>query len=116
MSVTVAFAADIASIALTLSFGVGCEPPLGSNARMTVSQNAIRRRNRMRCLELPYHQWAQLWRSYQQVLKPWFLGSDAFCRYSTRISRSFFTNFQRSAFGSCGSTWPFALPPACRQP
>jgi hypothetical protein len=52
-SVTVALAADMASIALTLSFGVGCEPPLGSNARMTVSQNAIRKRNRMRCLELP---------------------------------------------------------------
>jgi hypothetical protein len=49
-SVTVAFAADMASIALTLSFGVGWEPPLGSNARMTVSQNAIRKRNRMRCL------------------------------------------------------------------
>jgi hypothetical protein len=43
-----------------LSFGVGWEPPLGSNARMTVSQNAIRKRNRMRCLELPGRQWAQL--------------------------------------------------------
>jgi hypothetical protein len=34
-------------MALTLTFGVGCDPALGSNARMTVSQNAIRKRNRM---------------------------------------------------------------------
>jgi hypothetical protein len=47
MSVTVAFAADIASRALTLIVGVGCDPPLGSSARITVSQNAIRKRNRM---------------------------------------------------------------------
>jgi hypothetical protein len=33
-----------------LTFGVGCEPPLGSNARMMVSQKAIRNRNRMLCL------------------------------------------------------------------
>jgi hypothetical protein len=50
MSVTVAFAASMASTALTASFGVGWDPPLGSNARMTVSQNAIRKRNRMTCL------------------------------------------------------------------
>jgi hypothetical protein len=50
MSVTVDFAAHMASTALTLTFGVGCDPPLGSNARMTVSQNAIRKRNRMTCL------------------------------------------------------------------
>jgi hypothetical protein len=48
--VTVAFAASMASMALTVSFGVGWDPPLGSNARMTVSQNAIRKRNRMICL------------------------------------------------------------------
>jgi hypothetical protein len=47
MSVTVAFAADIASRALTLIVGVGRDPPLGSSARITVSQNAIRKRNRM---------------------------------------------------------------------
>jgi hypothetical protein len=47
MSLTVAFAAYIASPALTLTFAVGCGPPLGSKARMTVSQNAIRNRNRM---------------------------------------------------------------------
>jgi hypothetical protein len=29
---------------------VGWDPPLGSKARMTVSQNAIRKRNRMTCL------------------------------------------------------------------
>jgi hypothetical protein len=29
---------------------VGCEPPLGSKARMMVSQKAIRNRNRMFCL------------------------------------------------------------------
>jgi hypothetical protein len=50
MSVTVAFAADIASTALTLTLAVGSDPPLGSSARMTVSQNAIRKRNRMTCL------------------------------------------------------------------
>src|SRR5882757_931292 len=47
MSVTVAFAADMASSALTLTFDVGCDPPLGSKTRTTASQNAIRRRNRM---------------------------------------------------------------------
>src|SRR5262245_37406278 len=47
MSLTVACAADMASPALTLTFGAGCDPPLGSNARMTVSQNTIRNRNRM---------------------------------------------------------------------
>jgi hypothetical protein len=36
-------------MALTLTFGVGCDPPLGNNARITVSQNAIRKRNRMIC-------------------------------------------------------------------
>jgi hypothetical protein len=50
MSVTVDFAAHMASTALTLTFGAGCDPPLGSNARMTVSQNAIRKRKRMTCL------------------------------------------------------------------
>jgi hypothetical protein len=37
----------MASRALTLTLGVGCDPPLGSITRMTVSQNAIRKRNRM---------------------------------------------------------------------
>src|SRR5262249_60403311 len=53
MSLTVALAADMASIALTLILGVGCEPPLGSSARTSVSQNAIRNRNRMTVLESP---------------------------------------------------------------
>jgi hypothetical protein len=53
----------------------------------------------------------QLWQPYQQVLKPWFFAIDAFSRYSTRISRSFFTNFQRSAFGHWGITWGAPFPP-----
>ena len=41
MSLTVACARPaMASPALTLTFGAGCDPPLGGNARMTVSQNA----------------------------------------------------------------------------
>jgi hypothetical protein len=47
MSVTVAVAADMASMALTLTFGVVCDPPLGNNTRTTASQNAIRTRKRM---------------------------------------------------------------------
>ncbi len=47
MSVTVALAAVMASSALTLIFGVGCDPALGSSTRTTVSQNAIRKRNRI---------------------------------------------------------------------
>src|SRR5262249_24255329 len=53
MSLTVALAADMASVALTLILGVGCDPPLGSSARTSVSQNAIRNRNRMTVLEFP---------------------------------------------------------------
>src|SRR5712671_6217476 len=54
MSVTVALAADMASSALTLPpLGVGCEPPLGSSTKMTVSQNAIRKRNRMIPVPIP---------------------------------------------------------------
>jgi hypothetical protein len=34
---------------LTLSFGDGVDPPLGSNANMMVSQNATRKTNRMIC-------------------------------------------------------------------
>jgi hypothetical protein len=87
-SVTVAFAADTASMALTLTFGVGCDPALGSNARMTVSQNAIRKRNRMLRFRLGCCS-AYCGRCYQRQLKCWFVAPNAFCRYSARINNGF---------------------------
>ncbi len=47
MSDIVAPAADIASTALTLTFGAGCEPPLGNSTSTTLSQNASLKRKRM---------------------------------------------------------------------
>jgi hypothetical protein len=86
--VTVAFAADTASMALTLTFGVGCDPALGSNARMTVSQNAIRKRNRMLRFRLGCCS-AYCGPCYQRQLKCWFVAPNAFCRYSARINSGF---------------------------
>jgi hypothetical protein len=52
-SPTVAFAADIASIAPICALDVGVDSSLGNRTRMTLSQNAIRNRKRIRHPLLP---------------------------------------------------------------
>ncbi|HMJ30742.1 MAG TPA: hypothetical protein VK512_18690, partial [Xanthobacteraceae bacterium] len=107
MSVTVAFAADIASRALTLTFGVGSDPPLGSSARMTVSQNAIRKRNRMTCLS-PCSLFVALeWTLVARLEAPVGDISRFFPVFAANEPRSF-GKFEQSAFDSNPSDHPSA--------
>ena len=98
MSETVAPAADTASAALTLTFGDGCEPPLGNKTRMTLSQNAIRRMNRMTpALQVPAAVIAALGRRLAAGLEmP--VGQDArFLRLFEANARRIFRKFESIA-------------------
>ena len=81
MSETAALAAKIASPGLMLIFDVDCDPPLGRHTRITVSQNPIRRRNRMSLPRFPAALFAALGRNVaarlETAVRPdrWFLPS-----------------------------------------
>jgi hypothetical protein len=98
ISVTVAFAASMASTALTVSFGVGWDPPLGNNARMTVSQNAIRKRNRMTCLQRARLWFAAFGRTLPAKLEILVLSPSRFLSIFEVNQPRFFANFEQSAF------------------
>jgi hypothetical protein len=81
-----------------LTFGVGCEPPLGSNARMTVSQNAIRKRNRMTCL-WSSRVWFTTWElTLTARLETPVLSPSRFLSIFEVNQPRFFANFEQTAF------------------
>src|SRR5262249_13903972 len=101
MSVTVALATDIASSAVTLMPGVGCDPPLGSKTRTTASQNVTRNRKRMNhALKSPRLLIAAMGRTLAASLETRVRASPLFLYRFEENEPRVFRKFESSAFAS----------------